>query len=193
MGVEFELKYSADPQQQEAIEKLYFQEHQRYQMQTTYYDTPSGSLSDRHITLRCRMENDQAVCTVKTPISGYGRGEWDCLCADIVQSIPKLCALGAPEELLTLTREGLQEVCGARFTRLAAQVDFGGTLLEIALDRGVLTGGGREEPLCEVEVELKSGDPDLAVAFGARLKQKFQLIPQEKSKFRRALSLAKGE
>lgn len=193
MGVEFELKYSAEPEQQEAIEKRYFQEHQRYRMQTTYYDTPSGALSQRHITLRCRMENDEAVCTVKTPISGYGRGEWDCSCGNIVESIPILCAKGAPEELLTLTCEGVQEVCGARFTRLATQVEFGGAILEIALDRGVLTGGGRERPLCEVEVELKSGEPELAVAFGMQLKQKFQLIPQEKSKFRRALSLAKGE
>lgn len=193
MGIEFELKYTAAPQQQQAIEKKYFQTYQRYQMQTTYYDTPSGALSQRHITLRCRMENGQAVCTVKTPLDGYGRGEWDCRCEEIRQSVPILCAKGAPEQLLTWTQEGLQEVCGARFTRLAAQVDFGGAQLEIALDRGVLTGGGRELPLCEVEVELKSGKPELAVAFGMELMREFDLIPQKQSKFRRALSLAKGE
>ena len=193
MGVEFELKYSAEPRQQAEIEKLYFEEHRCYRMQTTYYDTPSASLSQRHITLRCRMENDEAVCTVKTPISGYGRGEWDCRCDDILKSIPLLCAQGAPAELAELTREGVQEVCGARFTRLAATVQFGDALLEIALDRGILTGGGREQPLCEVEVELKSGEPELAIAFGLQLKNKFGLVPQEKSKFRRALSLAKGE
>lgn len=193
MGVEFELKYSAEPRQQAEIEKLYFEEHRCYRMQTNYYDTPSASLSQRHITLRCRMENDEAVCTVKTPISGYGRGEWDCRCDDIVKSIPLLCAQGAPAELAELTREGVQEVCGARFTRLAATVQFGDALLEIALDRGILTGGGREQPLCEVEVELKSGEPELAIAFGLQLKNKFGLVPQEKSKFRRALSLAKGE
>ena len=193
MGVEFELKFSAVPAQQAAIEKLYFGTHQRFQMQTTYYDTPSGALSARKITLRRRMENGEAVCTVKTPISGYGRGEWDCRCEDIRQSIPQLCAKGAPEELLALTREGIAEVCGARFTRLAAQVEFGEAVLEIALDQGVLTGGGREQPLCEVEVELKSGDPELAVAFGMQLKETFCLIPQESSKFRRALALAKGE
>ena len=193
MGVEFELKYMAVPQQQEAIARQYFQKEQGYQMHTTYYDTPSGALSARHITLRCRMENGEAVCTVKTPLDGYGRGEWDCRCGDIRKSIPLLCDLGAPEELKALTREGLQEVCGARFTRRAAEVRFGGSVLELALDQGVLTGGGKEEPLCEVEVELKSGEPELAIAFAMELKETFNLIPQKKSKFRRALSLAKGE
>ncbi len=193
MGVEFELKYSAQPQQQEQIQRDLLQQYQCFRMQTVYYDTPSGALSQRHITLRCRMENDTAVCTVKTPISGYGRGEWDCLCTDIAESIPKLIEAGAPEMLAQLTAEGLQEVCGARFTRHAASVTLGDTVVEIALDQGVLTGGGREQPLCEVEVELKSGNPETAIAFGMQLKKQYDLTPQKKSKFRRALDLAKGE
>mgnify|MGYP007119908542 CR=1 FL=1 len=40
-----------------------------------------------------------------------------------------------PSELAELTREGVQEVCGARFTRLAATVQFGDALLEIAFDQ----------------------------------------------------------
>ena len=67
MGVEFELKFSAEPAQQEAIQKQYLSTYEQFRMQTTYYDTPSGALSARHITLRCRMENEEAVCTVKTP------------------------------------------------------------------------------------------------------------------------------
>jgi inorganic triphosphatase YgiF len=193
MGVEFELKFTADPQIQEKIADVYFGNDQSYQMCTTYYDTPSGALSARRITLRCRLENGEAVCTVKTPMDGYGRGEWDCRCEDIRKSIPILCAQGAPEELLQLTAEGIVEVCDARFKRRAATVSFGNEVLEIALDQGVLTGGGKEEPLCEVEVELKSGAPELAVAFAMDLKERFQLIPQNKSKFRRALALAKGE
>ena len=193
MAVEFELKYAADPETQEQIAQLYFQEQQHYQMSTTYYDTPSGALSDRRITLRCRMENSQAVCTVKTPMDGYGRGEWDCRCSDIRDSIPLLCAQGAPEELKELTAEGIVPVCGAGFDRRAAQVVLGATVLEIALDRGILTGGGREQPLCEVEVELKAGDPRVAVAFATELSSRFGLTPEERSKFRRALSLAKGE
>ena len=192
MGVEFELKYTAEAGQQEAIRLQYLKEPRQYEMETTYYDTPSGALSRRRITLRRRMENGEAVCTVKTPISGYGRGEWDCRCESIQDSLSLLCQAGAPGELLELASEGLREVCGARFTRLAGELTLEGTVVELALDRGVLTGGGREQALCEVEVELKSGDPDGAVAFGTLLKAKFGLTPQEKSKFRRALDLAQG-
>lgn len=192
MGVEFELKYRAVPDQQEAIAQLYLKEYEQFEMQTTYYDTPSQSLSQRHITLRRRMENGQAVCTVKTPISGYGRGEWDCRCEDIAAAIPLLLEAGAPQEVGELTAEGLQEVCGAKFTRRAAQITMGETVLEIALDQGVLTGGGRARPLCEVEVELKTGEAEVAIAFGLQLKQKYGLVPEQKSKFRRALDLAKG-
>ena len=132
-------------------------------------------------------------CTVKTPLSGYGRGEWDCRCNDIGRAIPMLVEAGAPEEILALTAEGLIPVCGARFTRHAGTIDFAGSVLEIALDSGVLMGGGKEIPLCEVEVELKSGDPETAIAFGMELKRYFALVPQGKSKFRRALELAQGE
>ena len=192
MGVEFELKFAAEPAQQEAIRQQYLPTYEQYRMQTTYYDTPTKALSQRHITLRCRIENEEAVCTVKTPISGYGRGEWDCRCEDIHKAIPMLMEAGAPRELAELTAAGLEPVCGARFTRYAGTIEFAGSVLEIALDTGILMGGGKELPLCEVEVELKSGQPEAAVAFGMELQRLFSLVPQNKSKFRRALELAEG-
>ena len=192
MATEIELKYAATapliPQIRDAVAGNYIS----ISMETTYYDTPSSALSQRHITLRCRMENQEAVCTVKTPIAGYGRGEWDCRCDDIVKAIPMLVEAGAPQALLELTAEGLTPVCGARFTRHAGTVDFGDSVLEIALDSGILMGGGRELPLCEVEVELKSGEPESAIAFSMELQRYFALVPQRKSKFRRALDLAQG-
>jgi inorganic triphosphatase YgiF len=193
MGIEFELKFSADPSQQEAIQKQYLPSYEQYLMQTIYYDTPTAALSARHITLRCRMENEEAVCTVKTPLDGYGRGEWDCRCSDIVKAIPLLVEAGADGALIDLTAEGVIPVCGARFTRHCGSIEFAGSVLEIALDQGVLTGGSKEQPLCEVEVELKSGEPEAAIAFAMELQRYFALVPQGKSKFRRALELAQEE
>ena len=162
-------------------------------METTYYDALDSALSERHITLRRRFENGESVCTVKTPTSGYGRGEWDCRCDKIEDAILELCKLGAPEELISLTAVGVAPICGAKFTRRALLLEFGEAELELALDKGILSGGGKEVPLCEVEVELKSGPEDAALKFGMVLAAKFGLIPQKKSKFRRALALAKGE
>ena len=190
MGREYELKYAALPEQLEAIAAS-LDSLSVTRMETAYYDTPDGALSARRITLRRRMENGRAVCTVKTPASGGGRGEWEAECGDIRESLEILCKLGAPEDLLALPE--LVEVCGARFTRRACGVRFGQSVLEVALDRGILTGGGRETPLCEVEVELKSGFDADADSYAAALAQTYGLTPESKSKFRRALDLAKGE
>lgn len=193
MAIEFELKFAAEPAQQEAIRQAFGLEYQTIQMQTTYFDTADHALSDRHITLRRRMENGRSVCTVKTPVSGLGRGEWECLCDNIEDAIPMLCKLGASRELLILTAPGVVPICGARFTRQAGLLEHLGAQLELALDSGVLYGGKRETDLCEIEVELKSGQPEAAIAFAEELASRFGLKPEKKSKFRRALALAKEE
>lgn len=193
MGIEFELKYRATPQALRALDEIVDGQRTVYQMETTYFDTPDGKLSNRHYTLRCRMENDKAVCTLKTPAQGKGRREWELDCDDIQKAIPELCKLGGPEDLLTLTAEGVIPICGARFTRIAKLVQLPGCTVELALDQGVLLGGGREIPLCEMEVELKSGEPALCEQYAQSLAQLFSLEPEKKSKFRRAQLLYKGE
>lgn len=193
MGIEFELKFSATPAQQEQIRQAFPLPYRSIRMQTTYYDTADGALSARHITLRRRMENEASVCTVKTPIAGLGRGEWECLCENIEDAIPMLCKLSASRELIYLTAPGVEPICGARFTRQAGLLEYQNAQLELALDCGVLYGGGREMDLCEIEVELKSGEPDSAIAFARELAARYGLHSEKKSKFRRALALAKGE
>ena len=64
--------------------------------------------------------------------------------------------------------------------------------MELALDRGVLFGGGRELPFAEAEVEQKSGSEAAAEAFARRLAARFALTEEPKSKFQRALALAMG-
>lgn len=193
MGVEFELKYGANRQQLSAIRQAFGGEEMCYQMQTTYYDTPASSFSAKKCTLRRRLENAVSICTLKTPAGDIGRREWEVECESIEAAVEELCKLDVPKEILALAKEGLIPVCGARFTRIAKTLTEEGTRLELALDEGVLTGGDREEPLCEVEVELKEGDPNACLAFSNRLAEKFDLRPQPHSKFRRALALFKGE
>lgn len=192
MGREFELKYAADPRQQEKILACY-DSFETIAMETTYYDTPDGALSARRFTLRRRMENGESVCTVKTPADGHGRGEWECRCAEIEAAVPLLCDLGAPRELQQWCKDGLTEICGARFTRHAKTLTVEDATVELAVDAGVLLGGGRKEPLCEVEVELKAGSEAAASCFAAQFAAEFGLRTEKNSKFRRALRLAKGE
>lgn len=188
MGREFELKFRASVRQMEAI-RADFAGFREIAMVSTYYDTQEQSLFSRHWTLRKREENGVSVCALKTPSADGSRSEWEVDCSDIESAIDELISSGAPEALKDLTSGGLEKVCSARFTRLAALIDAEGCTVELALDRGILLGGARMQLLGEVEVELKSGSDAAAIAFARSLAAKYGLIPERTSKYMRALDL----
>ena len=188
MGREFELKYRANPAVLEVIQGDFPGFH-TITMETTYYDTPDGILGRLHWTVRRRLENGVSVCTVKTNLPDGSRGEWEVEADEIAEALPRLVSMGAPEALLAYSARGLRPTCGARFTRNAAMVNGGRS--ELALDSGVLLGGGKEEPLCEVEVELKQGTDEETALFAQTLAEKYHLLPQPKSKLARARALTK--
>lgn len=192
MGREYELKYAATPAVLAAL-AAEFGPGREIRMETTYFDTPDRALSARHMTLRLRRENEEIICTLKTPLADGSRGEWECPATDIQQGIASLLALGAPAELKTLTAGGVAPVCGARFTRLSCDVPTADGMAELALDRGCLCGGVKEIPLCEVELELKSGSEEALQALAEGLVCAYNLTPEPRSKFRRALDLTQGE
>ena len=192
MGREFELKYQASAAVLDAIARQYPGLH-RIEMETSYFDTPDGALSRQHMTLRLRRENTLSVCTLKTPLPDGSRGEWECTADTMEDGIARLLQLGAPAILRELTADGVQVSCGARFIRLAGAVATADGTAELALDRGVLLAGHRQAPLCEVEVELKTGSDEACLAFARALTADFDLQPQPESKFSRASALAIGE
>ena len=192
MGREFELKYSCSAEDFEALKAAY-EGFTTIEMETTYYDTFDGKLNNRHWTLRRRYENGVSVCTLKTPAADGSRCEWEVEAPGIISAIPQLCRMGAPMELMAFTVSGVREVCGAKFTRLALQLDVPGARVELALDKGKLFGGLRESDLQEVEVELKDGADTAALAFAKLLAEKYHMIPENRSKYKRALGLAMGE
>ena len=188
MGREFELKYQATPETIAAIHGK-FGDFTPISMETTYYDTADLALRQRRWTLRQRLENGRTVCTVKTPLSDGSRGEWEVEQPDLAAGARQLCAMGAPQEILDYVNLGVAPFCGARFTRLAKTIALPLGCVELALDEGVLLGGGREVPFCEVEVELKSGEDAAASAFADTLAAEFGLKIQPKSKLARAMDL----
>ena len=189
MGREFELKFAATKADLETLQAQ-FGNFTPITMETTYFDTPAGDIRRLRWTLRCRQENGISVCALKTPGSGFGHGEWEVYCNRIEDAVPMLLQKGAPEELAGLAGKGFVASCGARFIRLAGLIHGPGCTVELALDEGVLLGGGKEQPLCEVEVELKEGSEEAAAAFAMVLAQEYGLRPETRSKIARALALA---
>ncbi len=192
MATEYELKFKTDYVNLMAICAHFPQESAELQMHTVYYDTPTLALSDRHYTLRKRMENDRSVCTLKTP-AGDARNEWETENVFIENAIEDLIAQGAPEGLRELVKDGLFPICGAKFTRLAKTIRLENAEVELALDHGYLFAGNRKEPFCEVEIELKSGDKPACKQYAKKLATDFMLEQEPRSKFKRALILYKGE
>ena len=191
--MEFELKYRATEEVHQAVLAQFPGQWQTIAMETTYHDNQDGDLAVLHYTLRRRFENGVSVCTVKTPISGAGRGEWEVNCDTIEEAIEKLCKLGAPEELAQLCQNGVVPICGARFTRKAGTFTLRQCVLELALDEGVLFGNGKEIPLCEIEVEHKEGSMEATADFARQLADIYGLQEEPKSKFARALALTKED
>ncbi len=192
MGVEFEVKFRANPEILQQLDKAISGERTVVQMETTYYDTEDKALSRLHYTLRRRLENGLSVCTLKTPAGGFGRQEFEVNCENIETAIPMLCKLADNEALEAVLGAGVAPLCGARFTRIAKTVVLAGGVVELALDEGLLIGGGKTAPLCEIEVELKEGTESVALAYAKYLANTYGLTQEKKSKFRRAKDLQEG-
>ena len=193
MGIEYERKLKATPESLARLKEIFVANQTHFDMETTYYDTPDGDFSARHWTVRRRMENEISVCTFKFPVDAVGRGEFEVENPSLEAAIAELCKLSGKEELAHLAAKGLIDVCGAKFHRIAVPLTFGNSRLELALDQGVLLGGGSTMPLFEVEAELKAGDPKDVDQFSIYLQTTYGLEPETLSKFARAKMLAKGE
>ena len=167
------------------------------QMHTVYYDTQDRQLASRKWVLRCRMENDDAVITLKTPADGdHRRGEWaltgvDLLDGDTVsdQVFRALLAQGAPHQILDIRDKSLQSVCGVRFTRRRFQMQIRESVAELAVDLGQLYRGGRTAPLMEVELELLSGEFAPVEAFARELERRFGLAEEPLSKYQQTMQI----
>ncbi|MCI8619574.1 MAG: CYTH domain-containing protein [Oscillospiraceae bacterium] len=192
MGQEIEFKYRVAAGQMPRLEKALcpVDGWEAVNMETVYFDTADFALSARKWTLRTRLENDQSIVTLKTKAVGFARGEWELSATHPAKVLAQLVAMGAPEELLSLCQDGLFPICGAKFLRKRGTVSLaGGTTIELALDAGILTGGGSQEEVCELEVELKSGETASALAYAQELAAKWELSPEYRGKFTRALAL----
>lgn len=188
MGIELEWKYRTTSEEQAAIQAAYPGDYRPCAMRTTYFDTPNRDFSSRFWTLRHRMENEVGICTLKTPAPGGGRLEYEAQAPDLASGVALLIKQGAPEELSALASQATP-CCGAAFTRLARIICLDNATVELALDQGVLLGGGRELPFAEVEVELKTGEASAAKEFAQALAETFELETQPLSKFARAAQL----
>ena len=164
-----------------------------------YFDTAERRLSREGITFRTRKEGANYVATVKwngasenglhereeinVPM-GVDSGRFETPDIDLFAQSP-MC-------------DRLKEIIGARklikrvevkVQRRQIRIDTGKSICEISYDSGIVINGDKEGIISEMEVELYSGSREDMEAFGEMLTSKFNLVPENRSKFKQGLEL----
>lgn len=168
----------------------------RLEMEAMYYDTADNLIARCHGGLRLRRENEtRVVCLKLAAESGFGgarkaREEYECTAPDIRTGIQNLPAAGAPQDICDcLLQANLIELGRTAFTRFWFLLSYQDCTCELAFDYGKLTRNGRVGPICEMELELKSGSEADFDALAVQLQQEFDLKPQPLSKLARMMRL----
>jgi inorganic triphosphatase YgiF len=204
--MEIELKLLIDPDDAPAlrehplIAKYAVGAPVRQTLFSTYYDTPDLLLLRHRAGLRVRQTDNGWVQTMKAGgnVSGglHSRDEWE---APVASGAPDLGALRELVDADSPWRHRLADpaLAGAlapvfsnRFERTAWQLVFpGGQTAELALDIGEIEGNAVREPISEIEIEVKSGDPAPLFDFALALQRDLPLRIGNESKAQRGYAL----
>src|SRR5690606_26365891 len=166
-------------------------------LQNTYYDTPNQDLRAQGIALRIRKQGRLRLQTVKCAgiVSGglSSRPEWETPYGGRFD----FSAVDAAE-----VRHQLETLAHLPGYRATLDTDFSrhvwhwrpedGTDIEIVIERGRIVAGGREEAICEIDLELVSGDPTRLLDLVAHLGTLAPLFPAPLSKATRGSRLLSG-
>ena len=149
---EIELKFACGPADLAAVlAAAPAGDDETRELISVYFDTPDQVLQKAGVSLRVREHQGRRVQTLKrgqglvreeheTPIEGLAPDP-------ALEPLPSLLPAGAT----------LKPTFNVQVSRRQRTLRYQGAEIELALDRGEVTGGDRKRPICEVELELKSG------------------------------------
>jgi inorganic triphosphatase YgiF len=165
---------------------------------STYFDTPELHLQRQELTLRVRREGRHFVQTVKGRDDGdlVTRAEWE---DRIPGARPDLGAATSGARVQEVVKHGgkLRPLFTTDVRRTAVIIEpRPGTRIEAAIDEGeirTLDGGSVAEPVSELELELKAGDPAMLYDTALRLLDVVPLRIETRTKSDRGFRLATGE
>lgn len=199
--MEIELKLALDSRHLQRLKRhplLADSRPQARKLHSIYFDTPDFALMRRGVALRLRRVGYHWVQTVKAEAAAVGaltsRPEWEVQVAD---NTPDFGVL--PDEARALFADLDPTLIApafiTEFKRQAWLVERGGSAMEVALDAGAIRGGAPgqplvEQPLCELEIELKSGPAVALFDLALNLLSAAPLRVEPRSKAARGYALA---
>ena len=184
MHDELELKLAVTPddlkrlRRDPLIRSLAHSRASTKQLHTTYFDTPSLDLQRRGMALRVRRIGKRRVQTLKVPGKGAGGlqhyREYE---AEVPADTPDIERIDDAELRRLLAPEGvisnLKPVFTTAVSRSSVPLKLDDCEVELALDSGEISAGGKTLPICEAELELVAGSSErifeLALALHKRI------------------------
>ncbi|WP_298185201.1 CYTH domain-containing protein [uncultured Pseudomonas sp.] len=162
-----------------------------------YFDTPARDLAAAKVALRVRRDGEQFIQTLKTrgqSVAGLSeRNEWDWNLAKAKLDLKKLDDSCWPAALAELDKKQLVPIFTTDFVREKAEIAWGRgkakVVIEAALDLGKVIAGEGQEEICELELELRQGEPEALLELAAELAADLPLMPCDISKAERGYRL----
>jgi inorganic triphosphatase YgiF len=161
---EIELKFFCGPEDLAAVlAAAPAGDDETRELISVYFDTADLVLQKAGASLRVREHKGRRTQTLKRG-QGLVREEHEA-------PIDGLSPDPALEPLPSMLPDGamLKPAFNVRVSRRQRTLRYRGAEIELALDQGEVTGGDRQSPICEVELELKSGPPEALFALAREL------------------------
>jgi inorganic triphosphatase YgiF len=156
-------------------------------LRAVYYDSTDCALHKAGMSLRVREQNGRSTQTIKAERKTRGfaldRGEWE---FPVNNGLDLSAAAGTPLAALVAkeaVRADIKPVFTVETDRQAFEIKRDGATIELALDEAKASTDSGAEQFCEVELELKDGDPSALFALADDLADSipFRLSPVTKS------------
>ncbi len=162
-------------------------------MQAIYFDTPNRDLLKHKAALRIRREFGDLVQTYKQSLS-----------SDVIQKRIELnfpvstCDVdlslfkenGSCKDLFKWVGDSaLKKMFQTKIWRTVRMLKIDGSIIELAIDSGAVFTENKEAKVCEVELELIDGDPNVLLKTASQWKEIFQFNIGGPSKAQRGYEL----
>jgi len=162
---------------------------------SVYFDTKKLKLRRKAVSLRIRRMGRRTVQTVKQE-NGHGtfaRNEWEHDIGDRHTDIELVRKTPLRSVVSKKLRRGLTPVFETRVRRKVFQVKCGESEIELSVDKGEIEAGRKTQPICEVELELKRGQPRDLFRIAKQLAEKVPAQLTVASKADRGYDLLTGD
>lgn len=204
--MEIELKYSLENEQiaeqirnDEDLAKYEIKDsEQNLDLFAVYFDTEDMSLSKNFIAYRVRREGARNIATLKWNGMqdgalhkreelniNLGSGDFP-KTPDI--SVFKQSEIG--QRMIEIIGDkkiiSLMEI---NMHRQSWRLEDNNAIVEVCIDSGKVITPKGETDICEIEIEMLTGTPEIITGLGDKLSEKYGLKPEKRSKFERGLAL----